>query len=153
PTTFGHHRRTHDDALMAPLPQVPKNPEATRPCLIHEMQPAVRRVQRAHDFVQRLKVAGNHAVVAHVSVAPTLGDRHVDRFFVDIEPDEHATVSHDLPPRMWLGAKRQTLRIIHDVTRGRSTLVCGGRSQRHWTIYSPPSRPPAIAGPAQAAVD
>jgi len=36
---------------------------------------------------------------------------------------------------------------------GVGQLAFSGRSQPHWTIYPPPSRPPTIAGPAQAAVD
>src|SRR2546426_4038652 len=103
-------------------------------------------------FVERLKIARDHPIVADFAVPMALGDRNVNGFFVDIQPYEHATVPHDLPPRVWRCAKRQALRIIHDVTRGRSTRS-PARSQPHWTIYPPPSRPPPIAGPAQAAID
>jgi len=102
---------------------------------------------------------------ATVDGPPTKGGRDqpepmpaVRRFFgsVTLDPTrvgrDAGRIPHDLPPRVWHGAKRQTLRIIHDVTRGRSTRFTV-RSQPHWTIYSPPSRPPPIAGPAQAAVD
>jgi hypothetical protein len=36
--------------------------------------------------------------VPHFAVSPVLGERHVDRFLVDIHPHEHATFRHDLPP-------------------------------------------------------
>jgi len=36
--------------------------------------------------------------MAHFAVSPLLGERDVDRFFVDIHPHEHATFHHDLPP-------------------------------------------------------
>src|SRR5207248_11654572 len=126
--------------------QVPIDAEPARTGLVHELELPVGRAQRTDHLVERLKVTGDHAVMADVAAAVTFGNRDVNRFLVDIEPYEHATVPHDLPPRVWHGAKRQTLRIIHDVTRGRSTLVLCGRSQRHWTICSPPSRPPHMHG-------
>ena len=62
------------------------------------MQDAVRRAQRAHDFRERLEVAGDHAVAADLTLSTLLGDRDIDRLFVDIHPHEHATFLHDLPP-------------------------------------------------------
>ena len=61
---------------------------------------SVGRPQRPHDLVERLEIARDHPIVADFSVAVTLGDRDVDRFLVDIQPYEHATVPHDLPPRV-----------------------------------------------------
>jgi len=46
----------------------------------------------------RLQVAGDHSVVAHFVVSPLLGERDVDRFFVDIHPHEHVTFRHGPPP-------------------------------------------------------
>jgi hypothetical protein len=63
------------------------------------VQASVRRAQRAHDLVERLEIALDHAVVTDLAVTVALGNRHVDRFFVDIQPYEHATFPHDLPPR------------------------------------------------------
>jgi len=85
---------------------MPMDPEPARARLVHEMQAPVGRAQRAHDFVERLEIAGDDSIAAHLSVAGALGDRHIDRFLVDIQPYEHATVLHDLPPRLWPGAKR-----------------------------------------------
>ena len=115
---FGHHRRTYDDARLAAVGQIAVDAEAAGARLVHEMQPTIRRPQRAHDLVERFEIARDHPIMAHFAVAVALRDRHVDRFLVDIEAHGHATVLHDLPPRVWHGAKRQTLRIIHDVTRG-----------------------------------
>jgi hypothetical protein len=44
--------------------------------------------------------------VADFAVALAVRDRDVDRFLVDIQPYEHATVPHDLPPCVWPCAKR-----------------------------------------------
>jgi hypothetical protein len=55
---------------------------------------------------QGLKVAGNHAVVTHLAVSPLVGERNVDRFFVDIQSYEHATFLHDLPPLVCGSARR-----------------------------------------------
>jgi hypothetical protein len=85
--------------------QVAIDPESTGTGLVHEMQLPVAPTQRTNHLVERLEIAGDHAVVADFAAAVTLGDRHVDRFFVDIKPYEHATVPHDLPPRVWQGAK------------------------------------------------
>ena len=74
------------------------DPKPARPGLVDEAEPPVRRLHRAEDFRQRFQVAGNHAVVAYFAVAPLLSQRHVDRFLVDIQPYEHATFCHDLPP-------------------------------------------------------
>src|SRR3989442_10280376 len=84
------------------------------PRLVHEVQAPVGGAQRAHHFVERLENARDHPIVANFPVAVALGNGHVDRFFVDIQSYEHATVLHDLPPRVWHGAQLQTLRIIHD---------------------------------------
>jgi hypothetical protein len=66
------------------------------------LDPSLSSAQRAHDLVERLEIALEHAVVTDFAVAVALGNRDVDRFFVDIQPYEHATVLHDLPPRLWL---------------------------------------------------
>jgi hypothetical protein len=62
------------------------------------VQDAVGPPQRAQDLRDGLEVARDHAVVAHLPLSALLGDRDVDRFFVDIHADEHATFHHDLPP-------------------------------------------------------
>ena len=54
--------------------------------------------QRLDDLRHRLQVAGDHPVMAHFAVSPLLGERDVDRFVVDIHPQEHATFRHGLPP-------------------------------------------------------
>jgi hypothetical protein len=117
PAPLGDHRGTHDDAVFPALGQVPIDPEAARAGFVDEVELPVRRAERAHDLVQRLEIARDDPVVADFSIPLTLSNRDVDRFLVDIQPYEHATVPHDLPPRVWLGAKPQTLRIIHDLTR------------------------------------
>jgi hypothetical protein len=63
------------------------------------VQAPVLRAQSTHDLIERLEIARDHAVVTDLAATVALGDRHVDRFFVDIQPYEHATVPHDLPPR------------------------------------------------------
>ena len=67
------------------------NPEPARPGLVDEVKLPVRRPQRAHDFVERLEIARDPAVVADFAVTVALRDRHVDGFFVDIQPDKHVT--------------------------------------------------------------
>ena len=109
---------------------MPMDPEPTPSRFVHKVQASARRAQRAHDFVERLEIARDHPIVASFAIPMALGNRDVNRFFVDIQPYEHATVPHDLPPRVWHCAKRQTLRIIHDVTRGRSTRFCCAVSAR-----------------------
>ena len=96
-----NHRRTHHDAVFAAARQVPIDAEPARAGFIHKVQAPARRAQRAHDLVERLEIARDHAVVADLALAVALRDRHVDRFFVDIQPYEHATVPHDLPPCVW----------------------------------------------------
>ena len=71
--------------------------------LVHEMQLPVRRAQRPDHLVERLEITRDHAVVADLAAAVPLGNRDIDRFLVDIQPYEHATVPHDLPPRVWQG--------------------------------------------------
>ena len=116
-TPLRNHRWADDDAVFTAAGQVTIDPEPTRAGLIHEVQATIWRAQRAHHLVERLEVARDDAVVADFAVALAFRDRDVDRFLVDIQPYEHATVPHDLPPCVWPCAKRQTLRIIHDVTR------------------------------------
>jgi hypothetical protein len=36
--------------------------------------------------------------VAHLALPAVLGQRDIDRFFMDIHPHEHATFRHGLPP-------------------------------------------------------
>src|SRR5207244_3755881 len=98
---LGDHRRTHHDAVFAPLREMPIDPEPAGAGLVDEVELPVRRAQRAHDLVERLEVTRDDAVVPDFAVPAPLGDRHVDRFLVDIQPYEHATVPHDLPPRVW----------------------------------------------------
>lgn len=98
-----NHRRTHHDAILAAVRQMPMDAEPARPRFIHKVQAAARRAQRTHDLVERLEIALDHPVVTDLAAAVALGNRDVDRFFVDIQPDEHATVPHDLPPpRCWV---------------------------------------------------
>jgi hypothetical protein len=75
--------------------------EAARPGLVDEVELPVRRAQRAHDLAQWLEIARDHAVGADFALPIAIRDRHIDRFFVDIQPYEHATVAHDLPPCVW----------------------------------------------------
>ena len=101
PAALGNHRGTHDHAVFAALGQVSIDPESARPGLVDEVQLPVRRAEGAHHLVERLEIARDHAVVADFAVAGAFSDGDVDRFFVDIEPYEHATFPHDLPPRVW----------------------------------------------------
>jgi len=77
------------------------DPKPTRAGFVDEMQTAIRRAERAHDLIERLEIALDHAVVPDLAVAVAFRDGYVDRFLVDIQPYEHATVPHDLPPRVW----------------------------------------------------
>jgi hypothetical protein len=95
---FRHHGGAHDHAVFPALGQVPIDAEAAGAGLVDEVELAVRRAERAHDLVERLEIARDHAVVADLAVAGTFRDGHVDRFLMDIQPYEHATVPHDLPP-------------------------------------------------------
>ena len=101
PAPLGNHRRTHHDAVLAALRQVPIDAEAARTGLVDKVELPVRCSPRAHDLVEGLEIARDHPLVADLSVAMALGNRDVDRFLVDIQPDEHAPVLHDLPPRVW----------------------------------------------------
>lgn len=98
---LGNHRRTDHDASPAGGWQVSMDPDAARAGLEHEVEDPVRRAQRAHRFVERLEVSRDGALVPNLALAAALGDRDVDRFLVDIQPYEHATVPHDRPPRVW----------------------------------------------------
>jgi hypothetical protein len=53
----------------------------------------------SRDVVERLEIALDHAVVTDLAVTAAVGNRHVDRFFVHVQPYEHATVLHDQLPR------------------------------------------------------
>ena len=106
PAALRNHRRTDHDAVFAAVGQVAIDPEPARAGFVHEVQTPVGRAERAHHLVERLEVARDHAVVADFAVALALRDRDVDRFLVDIQPYEHATVPHDLPPCVWPCAKR-----------------------------------------------
>ena len=74
------------------------DPTPTRARLVHKAQAAVWRTQGAHDLREGLEVTDDHPVVAHFTLSALLGDRDIDRFFVHIQADEHATLLHDLPP-------------------------------------------------------
>src|ERR1700694_336797 len=121
---------------------MPMDAEPARPGFIHKVQVAVRSAQRAHDLVERLEITRDHAIVADFAVAVTLGNRDVNRFLVDIQPDKHATVPHDLPPRVCCGVTP----LGRDTS---STMYAAGRSMLLWRDLSavrvltmPPSRPP-----------
>ena len=101
PAPLRGHRRTDDDALLAVLGQMSVDAEAARPGFVHEVQRSIRGSQRSYHFVERLEIARDHAVVADFALALAVRDRHVNRFLVDIQPHEHATVLHDRPPRVW----------------------------------------------------
>jgi hypothetical protein len=103
PAALGNRRGTHHDAVFPAGHQVPLDPEPARPGFIHEMQKPVGRPERAHHLVERLEIAGDHAVVADLSVPLPFSNRDVDRFLVDIQAYEHATVLRDLPPRVSCG--------------------------------------------------
>src|SRR6266850_5387351 len=148
PAPLGNHRRTHHDAVLASLRQMPIDPEAARPGLVDEVESSVRRAQRAHDLVERLEVARDDPVVADFSLPLTLSNRDVDRFLVDIQPYEHATVPHDLPPRAWC-----CLRSVR--YSASSTMYGDGRSILPWRDLSSMAGlscrragPPSKAGPA-----
>jgi hypothetical protein len=83
------------------LGQVPIDPKPTRAGFVHEVQATVGRAERAPHVVERLEIARDHPVMADLSVTLPVSNRHVDRFLVDIQPYEHATVPHDPPPRVW----------------------------------------------------
>ena len=74
------------------------NPRSAGPGFVHEAQPAGRGAQRPDHFHQRLEIARDPPVVPDLAVAPLLGERDIDRVFVDIHPHEHATFRHGLPP-------------------------------------------------------
>src|SRR6202011_1454150 len=86
-----NHRGTHHDAVLAAARQMPMDPEPARPRLVHKVQAPVRRAQRAHDLIERLEIALDHAVVTDLAATVAIGNRDVDRFFVNIQPYEHAT--------------------------------------------------------------
>ncbi len=102
---LGNHGRTDDHARLPPCRQMAVNPESTRPGLVHEVQDPVAGPQRAHDLVERLEVAGDDPVVPDLAVAAPFGNRHIDRVFVnvqpDVQPDKHVTFPHDRHPRVW----------------------------------------------------
>jgi hypothetical protein len=128
PAAFRHHRRAHDDAPLAAFRQVSIDPEAAGSGFVHEVQHAVRRAERPNHSVERLEVARDDAVVANLAPAGTLRHGDVDRFLVDIEPYKHATVPHDLPPRL--------SRVVA-VRRTTSSAMCeDGRSMLRWRDLS-----------------
>src|SRR5579864_9455301 len=102
PAALGDHRGTDHHAVFPAFGQVPIDTEAAGAGLVDEVEPSDRCAQGAHDFIERFEIAGDHPVVADLAVPGAFRDGDVDRFFVDIQPYEHATVPHDLPPRVWL---------------------------------------------------
>jgi hypothetical protein len=70
------------------------------------VQNSMRCAQGAHDFRERLEIAGDHAVVPHLTVPSLFGERDIDRFLVDLHPHEHVTFRHDLPPLVCGSARR-----------------------------------------------
>ena len=74
------------------------NPKSAGPGFVHEAPPAGRGAQRLNRLRQRLEIAGDPPVVLDLPVEPLLGERDVDRVFVDTHPHEHATFCHGLPP-------------------------------------------------------
>src|SRR6267378_3163085 len=105
PTALRNHRRADHDAVFTAAGEMPIDPEPARAGFVDEMQRPARRAQRPYDLVERLEVARDHAVVADFALAFAIRDRHLNRFLVDIQPYEHATVPHDLPPCVWPCAK------------------------------------------------
>ena len=75
--------------MLISLWRGPLDPEPARPGFTHDMQKPVGRPERAHHLVERLEIAGDHAVVADLSVPLPLSNRDVDRFLVDIQAYEH----------------------------------------------------------------
>ena len=109
--------------------EVPIDPEATRAGLVDEVELPVGRAQRPYHLVEWLEITRDDAIVADFAAAVTLGDRDVDRFLVDIQPYEHATVPHDLPPRAWC-----CLRSVR--YSASSTMYGDGRSMLPWCDLS-----------------
>ena len=64
PTALRNHRGTDDDAVFAAAGQVAIDPKPTRAGFVDEMQTSIGRAERAHDLVERLEIARDHAVVA-----------------------------------------------------------------------------------------
>jgi hypothetical protein len=82
--------------------------------------------------------------------ARVLGEGHVDRTVVHIQPDKHVTFPHDRPPRVWRCAPfRDAPQNPRDDEDGRSLSFLVGLSEVR-ANNPPPSRPPATEGPASA---
>jgi hypothetical protein len=64
PAPLRDHRRTHGDAVLAALDQVPIDPEAAGAGFVDEVEVPVRCAQGTHDPIERLKVARDYAVMA-----------------------------------------------------------------------------------------
>ena len=63
---------------------MPMDLKAAGPGFVDDVQHSVRRAQRAHDFVERREIRGDHPVMPDLALPAALGHRDVDRFLVDI---------------------------------------------------------------------
>ncbi len=106
PAALGDHRGAHHRALFSLPREVTVDVETARARLVDKVELLPLRAKLLHRLVERLEVAADRAVVAHLPVAPAVGDRNVDGLLVDIHPHERVTLLHDLPPRLWLCAER-----------------------------------------------
>ena len=95
---FRHARGIDHDTVFPLGREIAVEAKSARAGFVHEAQSARRCPQRPDDLGHRLQVAGDHPVVPHFAGSPLVGERNIDRFFVDIHPHEHATFRHDLPP-------------------------------------------------------
>ena len=114
---FRHAGRIDHDAVLALGGEVAMYSKAARPGFVYEAQPPGRGAQRRDHLRQRLAIARNPADVPDLAVAPLLGERDVDRVFVDIHPHEHATFRHGLPPSYVALRIPSRRRAIHDLRR------------------------------------
>jgi hypothetical protein len=72
--------------------------------LIGEPQFGALSLQLAGHLVQGLQVAADTAVVPDFAVGAALGMSYFHRHFMDIQPHIQYTLSHGLPPWLWLCA-------------------------------------------------
>ena len=81
-------RRSGHDALVAELPQTPRQDKAARTGLVTEAQLGfVLPAQPGGELFHRLQIPADHAQAPHFAAAPGFGHRDGDGVFVDIESD------------------------------------------------------------------
>jgi len=96
------HGRSNDIAVKTLGSQVPIDLIAAGTRFVDEAQLGSGCAQFADHFVQRVQIASDAALQPNFTAAALIGQGHFDGVFVCIKSNECDTLSHDLPPWLWL---------------------------------------------------